>query len=195
VRVRRASLAAPLLGAVLAGGCSAAPSAPVPSPSSGFPWIVVNTGSPTPSPTPATSYSVSPFPSGFLPLPPATAGPAPTVSATCLSGRFQGGIIDYASVVPGTTSAVVTWNNPGGTGLVQYRITAIGQDVLPGPQRDVGWTVVTPAAGSCGMLSATVGNLSRRKHYVFSVDAVFTRTNQDGTRSATIARSGSISTK
>jgi hypothetical protein len=196
--VRRASLAVMLLGALLlpAGGCSAAGTPGVTPPSSGFPWIVVNTGSATPSAAPTASYgSASPFPSGFLPLPSYPATPAPTVSPTCTSGRFQGGIINYASVVPGTTSAVVTWNNPGGLGLIQYRVTAIGQDVLPGPQRDVGWTVVTPVAGSCGMLSATVRNLSRRKHYVFSVDAVFTRTGHDGTRSATVARSEAISTK
>jgi hypothetical protein len=193
--VRRAILAAlPLL--MLAGGCSSAASTPgVTAPSSGVPWIVVDTGSATPSPAPTALYgSASPFPSGFLPLPSGVATPTPTVSATCTSGRFQGGIINYASVVVGTTSAVVTWNNPGGDGLVQYRVTAIGQDVLPGLQRDVGWTVVTPVAGTCGVLSATVKNLSRKKHYVFSVDAVFTRIGQDGTRAATIARSESIST-
>jgi hypothetical protein len=193
--VRRAILAAlPLL--MLAGGCSAKSTPGLTSPSSGVPWIVVASGSATPSPAPTVAYgSASPFPSGFLPLPSYAATPTPTVSATCTSGRFQGGIIDYASVVAGTTSAVVTWNNPGGAGLVQYRVTAIGQDVLPGLQRDVGWTVVTPVAGTCGMLSATVRNLSRKKHYVFSVDAVFTRTGKDGTRAATVARSESISTK
>ena len=194
--MRRAILAAlPLV--LLAGGCAKSAGTPgATSPSSGFPWIVVNTGSATPSPAPTASYgSASPFPSGFLPLPSATATPTPTVSATCTSGQFQGGIIDYASVVVGTTSAVVTWNNPGGNGLLRYRVTAIGQDVLPGLQRDVGWTVVTPVAGTCGMLSATVKNLSRKKHYEFSVDAVFTRTGHDGTRAATIARSEPISTK
>lgn len=190
--MRRVSLVAVLLLA----GCSTASTPGTTAPSSGVPWIVVDTGSATPSATPTTSYgTASPFPSGFLPLPSVTPTPAPTVVATCTSGRFQGGIINYAAVVPGTTSAAVTWNNPGGDGLVQYRVTAIGQDVLPGLQRDVGWTVVTPAAGSCGMLTATVQNLSRKKHYVFSVDAVFTRTGEDGTRSATVARSESISTK
>ena len=195
--MRRAGLAALLFGALLpAGGCSAA-STPAATPSSdGFPWMVINTGSATPSPAPSyPSGTQSAFPSGFLPLPSYTPTVAPTAAATCLSGRFQGGIINYASVVPGTTTAVVTWNNPGGIGLVQYRVTAIGQDVLPGLQRDVGWTVVTPAAGSCGMLSATVGNLTRRKNYVFSVDAVFRSTDRDGTRAATVARSGAISTK
>lgn len=185
-----------LVAVLLLGGCSTATTPGTTAPSSGFPWIVVNTGSATPSPAPTVSYgSASPFPSGFLALPSYPAAPTPTVSATCASGQFSSGIIDYASVVAGTTSAVVTWNNPGGDRLVQYRVTAIGQDVLPGLQRDVGWTVVTPVAGSCGMLSATVRNLSRRKHYVFSVDAVFTRTGKDGTRAATVARSESISTK
>ena len=191
--MRRVSLVAVLL----LGGCSTA-STPggIVAPSSGTPWIVVNSGSANPSPAPTASYgSAAAFPSGFLPLPSSTATPTPTVSQTCSSGQFQAGIVNYASVVPGTTSAVVTWNNPGGDGLVQYRVTAIGQDVLPGLQRDVGWTVVTPVPGTCGMLSATVKNLSRKKHYEFSVDAVFTRTGNDGTRAATVARSEPISTK
>ncbi|MGX6608386.1 fibronectin type III domain-containing protein [Micromonosporaceae bacterium Da 78-11] len=195
--MRRASLVALLLpGVLLLGGCGSSKGTPTSTPSSdGFPWIVVNTGSATPSPVPSYSYaSRSPFPSGFLPLPSGTTTPTPTPSSTCTSGQFHAGTINYAAAVPGTTSAVVTWNNPGGDGLVEYRVTAISQDLLPGDQRDVGWTVVTPATGSCGSLSATVGNLSRRTEYVFSVDAVFTETNKDGTRSVTVARSQPIST-
>jgi hypothetical protein len=196
--VRRAVLAALLLGVSLpAGGCGGSPaSTPSATPATtGVPWIVSATGSATPSPRSTVSFSPrSPFASGFLPLPSNNPAPAPTGSATCQSGHFQAGVINYASVVPGATSAVVTWNNPGGDGLVQYRVTAISQDLLPGEQRDVGWTVVTPATGTCGSLSVTIGNLSRRTTYVFSVDAVFTVTGRDGTRAATVARSQPVST-
>jgi len=93
-----------------------------------------------------------------------------------------------ATVVPGRTSAAVTFYNQGGSDLIEYRITAISQDVVVGRQRDVGWTVMTPGSG-CGFLTATVSGLDPKTHYVFSVDAVTTKIGQDGTQAATVARS------
>ena len=91
------------------------------------------------------------------------------------------------------TSAAVTFYNPGGNSLVEYRITAISQDLAIGEQRDVGWTVLTPGTG-CGFLTATVVGLDPRTDYVFSVDEVTTRHGRDGTESATVARSGVVRT-
>ncbi len=195
--MRRSRLLGLLVAATLPlGGCAQATPTPTIAPSSGPPWIVVANGSATPSPVPSyPTGSASPFPTGFLPLPSSTATATPNPTYTCTSGRFQSGTINYAAVVPSATSATVTWNNPGGDGLLRYRVTAIAQDVRRGLQRDVGWKEVVPTAGSCGMLTATLGNLSPKTHYVFSVDAVFTLTGVDGTRSATIARSEPISTK
>lgn len=86
------------------------------------------------------------------------------------------------------------FRSPGGDNLVEYRVTAISQDVTPGIQRDVGWTVITPPA-ICGFMSATVTGLDSQTHYVFSVDAVTSQTDMDGTRASTVARTGVAVTK
>ncbi|HEX5204441.1 MAG TPA: hypothetical protein VFW27_31335, partial [Actinoplanes sp.] len=96
-------------------------------------------------------------------------------------------------VVPAGGSAAVTFYNYGGNDLVEYRITAISQDLVAGRQRDVGWTVMTPGAG-CGYLTATITGLDARTGYVFSVDAVTTKLGRDGTRAETVARSGVVKT-
>jgi hypothetical protein len=189
--VRRGKLAAlllPLTPLLLAGcGSPGTASAAVPT-SSGSPWVVTSAGSPTPSPAPSRSYaSPSPFPTGFLPISATSPAPAPTGSPSC-DGTLRLDKINSATVVPSATSATVTWYNPGGANLVQYRVTAISQDLAVGQQRAVGWTVITPGA-TCGYLSATVAGLYRATDYVFSVDAVVTRLGKDGTRAATVARS------
>jgi hypothetical protein len=194
-RLRRGRLALLLLP-LLAGGCGSASSTSVqatPS-SAATPWIINYAGSAPPTPVPTISYSSpAPFPTGFLPLPSATS-PTPTPSGSdCANIKFNGGQINSAGVVAGTTSATVTWYNPGGSDLVQYRVTAISQNLVTGSQRDVGWTVVTPGAG-CGMLSAPVTGLDRKTNYVFSVDAVWTKIGEDGTWAKTIARSVPVKT-
>jgi hypothetical protein len=89
----------------------------------------------------------------------------------------------------------VTWYDPATSDIVEYRITAISQDAMLGPQRDVGWTVVTPGA-TCGYRTATVTGLNRDTRYVFSVDMVTSRRGQgnDGTIAATVARSRVVKT-
>jgi len=192
--VRRGKLALLLpLTPLLLGGCgstsgTAAKAAPS---SAATPWMAITGGSAAPSPTPSVSYS-SPasFPSGFLAFSTVSASPTPTPSANdCAGIKFHNGEINSAGVVPGTTSATVSWYNPGGADLKEYRVTAIGQNLAPGVQRDVGWTVIKPGSG-CGMLSAPVTGLDRRTNYVFSVDAVFTQIGGlDGTYAFTVARS------
>jgi hypothetical protein len=181
-----------LLSPLLLGGCgSAGTTTASPSPS-GTPWVVVANGSATPSPSPSTpSMSPTTFPTGFLPL----ASGTPTATPTPTGGCPQGGKheINYASVVPASTSAAVTFYNPGGADLVQYRVTAISQDLVTGQQRDVGWTVITPGAG-CGYLTATVTGLDPKTYYVFSVDQVTTKIGRDGTMAHTVARSRSVRT-
>ncbi len=155
-------------------------------------WIVTAQGSATPSPRPsAGTATASPAPAGFLP--PGTPAPAGTPTDTCSPNTFSFSRIDGLDVTPGATSAVLSWYNVGGDNLVEFRLYAISQDLKVGPQRDVGFVTVKPR-NPCGEMSATVTNLDRRTKYVFSVDAVVTRRSGDGTRAATVARSGSIST-
>jgi hypothetical protein len=190
--VRRRTLGLLLLPltAVPAGGCASAATTATAAPSaSATPWLVTYGGRAGPSVAPRVAYgSRSPFPTGFLPLGPAAAAPAPSASAGCAPVRFHAGRINYADVVAGPTSATVTWYDPGGTDLKEYRVTAISQNPVVGDQRDVGWTVIRPGPG-CGMLSAPVTGLDPGTSYVFSVDAVVTVAGEDGTRARTIARS------
>jgi hypothetical protein len=191
--VRRRWLGIVILAPLVLGGCksSTTASTAVPTPS-GSPWVVTITGSATPSAAPS-GFTATPstFPTGFLPLPSGSVTPTPTPSASCEPAASTG--IAGATVVPGSTSANVTFYNPGGQYLVEYRVTAISQDLVGGAQRDVGWTVLTPGA-TCGFLTATVTGLDAKTHYVFSVDQVTTKLGKDGTSAETVARSGVVRT-
>jgi hypothetical protein len=193
--VRRGKLALlviPFAGLLLGGCAKASTNAQATvAPSATTPWMLSNGGPVTPVPTPAVSYSSpAPFPSGFLAISTVSPTPAPAVSGNdCASIKFHRGQIDSATVSAGTTSATVTWYNPGGADLVEYRVTAIAEHQLSvGNQRDIGWTVIKPGSG-CGMMSAPVTGLDRQTAYVFSVDAVFTKIGKDGTWASTVARS------
>ena len=192
--MRRYWMGAALLlvgGCSSGGGATTATASPTPD---GAPWVVVSSGSATPSPGPPVGAGGTPsrWPTGFLPLPSGatTVTPAPTASCVPDSAR---GTINGADVKASSTSAAVTFYNPGGQYLVEYRVTAISQDLVDGPQRDVGWTVITPGA-TCGYLTATVTGLDPRTRYVFSVDEVTRRIGKDGTQASTVARSGVVST-
>ena len=193
--MRRHWLGSLLLAPLVLGGCSttASSATPVPSPS-GSPWVVVAAGSATPSPAPTgPTGTPSTMATGYLPLPSGGASTAtPTPAVSCVPDSASG-VINGADVKPARTSAAVTFYNPGGLYLVEYRITAISQDLVSGSQRDVGWTVMTPGA-TCGFLTATVTGLDPRTPYVFSVDAVTRNLGRDGTQAATMARSGVVST-
>jgi hypothetical protein len=186
-----------LLSGCSALGLSASPGAGSGGSSTGPPtgsnWIVTAQGSATPSARPSYPATIpTPSPSGgFLPLGPVT--PVRTPSATCSPNQFQFSKIHIATAVMSTTSAVVSWYNVGGTNLVQFRITAISQDLVGGKQRDIGFTVVPPKQ-PCGEMSATITGLDRKTGYRFSVDAVVTRKSGDGTHAATVARTGVIRT-
>ncbi|BCJ41755.1 hypothetical protein GCM10010168_74430 [Actinoplanes ianthinogenes] len=183
-------LAGPLL---LAACASSGTAQAAPSPSGTSPWIWSTAGSVAPSPT--TSFAPRARPAAAT-LPPAvspSATPTPNRSPACDAAAFRGGAINGVDVTPGTTSAMVTWFNPGGADLVQYRIIAVSQDLVAGAQPESpGWLTVTP--GGCGWMSATVTGLVPGTPYVFSVDEVRTREGMDGTRAKTVARSGVVST-
>lgn len=195
--MRRRWLGTLLLAPLLLGGCgsvtgSAGGSASAEPETTAEPWVLVDKGKAVASAAPK-GYVATPttFPTGFLPLTSRSPMPAPTPTG----GRTPTGgqKMNFAAAVPASTSAVVTFYNRGGTDLVEYRVTAIAQDLQIGDQRDVGWTVVTPGAG-CGYQSATVVGLDPKTDYVFSVDAVTRHSDRDGTYASTIARSGVVST-
>jgi hypothetical protein len=155
-------------------------------------WLVVAPGSATPSPRPSSGVAPTPTATGgFLPLP-RTVRPVP--SATCARDTPHFNKIGALNVVPGTTSAVVRWYNVGGYNIVEFRVTAVSQDLVVGKQRDIGFVTVKPD-NPCGFLSATVPNLDRGTGYVFTVDAVVVRRSGDGTHAATVFRSAVIRTK
>ena len=157
-------------------------------------WIVGTQGKATPSPTP-TSVSGTPKPSvsfGFLPI--TGAGPATgTPTPICSPNTFNFSRVAGLDVTPSRTSAVLNWYNVGGENLVEFRLYAISQDLVVGSQRDIPYAVVKPRI-PCGQMSASIGNLSPKTHYVFTVDAVVIRRSGDGTHSATVFRSHSIPT-
>lgn len=157
-------------------------------------WTVVTRGSATPSPQPTSGATPAPTVTtrGFLPLSPAGRPAVP--SATCGGDTPYFNRIGALAVVPGTTSAVVSWYNVGGYNIVEFRITALSQDMLPGEQRDVGWVTVKPD-NRCGYQKATVPNLARKTRYIFSVDVVVVRRSGEGTHAATIFRSSPVQTK
>jgi hypothetical protein len=169
---------------------SSAGASPTPE---GTPWIVTATGSATPSPVPSyPSGSPTALATGFLPLPSATSTATPTV--TCAPATFDFSEINALNVTTTTTTGTAGWYNIGGYNLIQFRMTAISQDVHNGRQRDVGWAVVTPTA-PCGQVTLTLKGLDRKTHYVFEVDAVVTRRSGDGTHAATVFRSSPVLTK
>ncbi|MEV4707371.1 hypothetical protein [Actinoplanes sp. NPDC049316] len=159
----------------------------------GTPWTVVARGSATPSPTPSSGVPPYPVPTatGFLPL---KTTAAPTPSPTCAPDTVHFSRIQALDVVAGTTTATASWYNVGGYNLVEYRLTAISQDLKTGRQRDVGWVKVTPKQ-ACGPMAATIGKLDRRTGYIFSLDAVVTRRSGNGTHAGTLYRSAVIYTR
>ncbi|BFU43659.1 hypothetical protein KRMM14A1004_18960 [Krasilnikovia sp. MM14-A1004] len=186
---------------VLLAGCGSAtslltPTAGVPSttpPSSGPPWTVVAQGRPTPAPTPSyRAVSPSPLATGFLPLP--SESPVPTVGPTCEPRTYNFSRINALDVTTGTTDAVATWYNLGGYNLVEFRLTAISQDLVLGKQHDYGFVSIQPAA-ACGKMTGRITGLKPKTGYVFSLDAVVQRRSGDGTHAATVYRSHVIRTK
>jgi hypothetical protein len=196
VRSHRRSrrLAALVLLPALLSGCGAKPAATpaASSPPDGPSWIVASRGSATPSPRPTGgTAAATPAATGFLPLAVAKAPGTPT--PTCAPNSFRFSRIAGVDVTPSSRTAVLSWYNLGGHNLVEFRLYAISQDLLPGGQRDIGFVTVRPTA-VCGQMSGTITNLSPKTGYVFSVDAVVERISGHGTYAATIARSRPIVT-
>ncbi|GAA4590021.1 hypothetical protein BJY16_009095 [Actinoplanes octamycinicus] len=192
---KAAAVVLPMLaGPLLLAACASSGTAQAqPSPSGTSPWLWMTAGSVTPSPTTSFGPRARPAAATLSPTvkPPAT--PAPSRSAPCGTTGFKGGAINGMDVTPGATSAVVSWFNPGGADLVEYRIIAVSHDLQAGSQPESpGWLTVPP--GGCGWMTATVTGLLPGTPYEFSVDVVRTRKGMEGTWARTVARSGVVST-
>jgi hypothetical protein len=200
VKTRRTRWLVPLVTPLLAGsllvGCAGKGAVPTATPTpttgtAGDEWLVVAQGSATPTPTPSRATPKPTATTRVLPrAPQAKTVPSPT----CTFDTPDFARMVALDVVPGKTTAKVSWFNTGGYNLVQYRVTATSQDIVFGEQRDIGFVTVTPEA-PCGPLSTTLTNLDRNTLYVFTVDAVVVRASGDGMHAATLFRSGPISTK
>ncbi|OJF11264.1 hypothetical protein [Couchioplanes caeruleus] len=195
-------LLAPLL-LVGCGGLNGSSATPAESTSTQAPtdssddWLVVAQGKATPSPSPTSGVPPYPFPtvSAATGVSSRAASAAQAVpSSTCSVREVHFSRITSLDVVAGTTTATATWTDFSGNNLVEYRLTALSQDLKPGPQRDIGWVRVG-SKEACTTLTATIRNLDRKTGYVFSLDAVVTRQSGGGTRAGTIMRTGVIYTK
>ncbi|MBG0568889.1 fibronectin type III domain-containing protein [Actinoplanes aureus] len=191
-RKRSAVALSAIVVPLLLAGCGSAAKPVEEEATGGAEWMLVEEGRATPSPTvkPGKPW---PTPSETLPtLPAASNPPAATPSSTCTPRPRVGDGINALGVVPGSTSAQVTWYHPGGGNIVDYRVTAISQDLQVGTQREVGWTKAVPV--KCGDMTTTVTGLEPGTPYVFSLDVVMTQTGLEGVTTSTVARSQVVST-
>jgi hypothetical protein len=179
---------------LLLTGCYSSSSTPAEeeSAAAGRNWVVVDEGDPTASPE-VTFGTASPAPSLTLPLPTGSVPPAGTPSSTCTPVQ-RITTINGLAVDPGSDAAVVTWYHPGGGNIVDYRVTAVSQNLQVGLQKESEWTRSVPE--KCGDVSITVTGLEPKTPYIFTVDVVMKRANfsLEGNYTRTIARSGVVST-
>lgn len=185
-----------MLVPLLLGGCKAVPGWATTEPSdtptgtaaSGPSWTMVSRGKPTPtaplrarpSPTPSATRAAAPRPT-----------PAPTTmpSGDCAGTAMRAGVINGLTVTERSGTASVRWFNVGGANVVAYRLTAIPQTLVSGRQPDLVWRTITPAQ-PCTDMSASMTGLERNAPYVMSLEVVLGHSTLDGTRSATVGRSG-----
>jgi hypothetical protein len=142
-------------------------------------WIVVDAGKATPSPgettgKPAVTPEVSLSP------------PAPDPSCTKIWPRTEPVMIPV-EVTPGAGSLTVEWPTQG---LSDYRIAAVLQDLVAGPQPEPEWITVPPGKG-CSV-SATISGLVPDEAYIVWLDAPNTGRERDGTRRLYSGRSGVV---
>ncbi|MGY1775854.1 hypothetical protein ACI8AV_08340 [Geodermatophilus sp. SYSU D00804] len=69
-------------------------------------------------------------------------------------------------VVPGVGSATVSWQADGRESVQGYRVTAVGQQLVPGPQ-PAPPQVTVGQRGDCGEVTAGIGGLTSGVPYVF----------------------------
>lgn len=145
----------------------------------GAKWIVVDAGKATPSPgqrfgKPPVTPEVSLSP------------PAPDPSCTKIWPRTEPVMIPV-EVTPAAGSLIVEWPTQG---LSDYRVTAVRQELVVGPQPEPVWIPVPPGKG-CSV-RATITGLIPGEAYIVWLDAPNTGRERDGTRRLYSGRSGVV---
>lgn len=117
--------------------------------------------------------------------------PTPSLSPSECTGVVRPGVINGVDVVPGTASATVSWWNIGDPSIVEYRLTAMPQELLIGPQPGWTWQTVAPGKG-CTRVTATVTGLISQTPYVFVVHALLKKYESLPPTAPEVARSEAV---
>jgi hypothetical protein len=161
-------------------GCGSTPTptaSPSPTPTSG-PWVLYQSGSPTPTPRGSWFNGTPPpgLPSvSFL----------STSSACAIGWPDSGQVLIPMNITPVSGGFKVEWPSAYGS---YYRITAVPQALVAGPQPEPTWQTVTKGSGCT--TSATISGLTSGAAYIIWLDAPDTPRQADGTRSLYSGKSG-----
>ena len=183
MRAVRTALALATLPLAL-GGCAAlglgdTPATTTPTPEAAEPWLVVAAGEATPSPVPTRGRAV-------VTADPTVSAPAPVPACTRVWPRTDKAFIPVV-VTPGAGSLKVEWPTQYDSG---YRVTAVPQKLVSGPQPEPAWKTVAPGSG-CSV-STTITGLAPGAAYIVWLDAPNTGYETDGTRHLYSGRSGVV---
>jgi hypothetical protein len=132
--------------------------------------VMAETGQRTPSPAPKKYAAVTPS------ADPSLAMPTPDPSCTKLWPRTEKVLIPL-EVTVGAGSVKVEWPRQGTS---NYRVTAVPQELVTGPQPESAWKNV-PAGTGC-TITTTITGLTSGKPYIVWLDAPNTGAEVDGTR-------------
>ncbi|BFU47311.1 hypothetical protein [Krasilnikovia sp. MM14-A1004] len=141
-------------------------------------WIVVASGSPTPS-------SAVTYPSRPTTLPPVA---YPSVSGSACPVPPNGQVVIPVTVTAGVRSLTVSWPRRSAS---TFRVTAVPQRLITGPQPGYTWTSV-PVTGSGCTVTTTITGLKSGEPYVVWLDAQGTGSLTDGTRNPYSGASGVV---
>lgn len=147
----------------------------------GRPWIQVAQGKATPSPSAPTGRAATPVPSVWASM------PTPDPGCTKLWPRTDTRVFIPVDVTVGAGSVKVEWPRQYGS---NYRVTAVPQRLVSGPQPEPSWKAV-PAGTGC-VMTTTITGLTSGEPYIVWLDAPNTGREWDGTRHLYTGRSGVI---
>jgi hypothetical protein len=173
------AMAALPLGLAGCGGATTPNTASSPTPTSG-PWVLFQSGNPTPPPF--GSYFTGTPPPG---LP--SVSFLSTSSACAFAWPNVGEVLIPMNITPITGGFKVQWPSVYGS---YYRIAAVRQGVVAGPQPTPTWQTV-PRGSGC-TTSATITGLTSGKPYIIWLDAPDTPRQLDGSRSLYSGKSGVV---